>query len=186
MSHSRSVAIFWDYENCAITPAKSHAVANNILNIARASGTVVIFNAYSEWANQKPAKTHDLRLILPSCGVSLVDCPHNGQKNAADTVILADMMAFVSHNPAPATIVLISGDGDFTNTVKELRRRTYNVILFAPTATASKLRAEASTVFNWPPSNKSRVSTSSKKNHLYIRNSPQRTFSYSFSGRKQL
>lgn len=35
---------------------------------------------------------------------------------------------FIDHRP-PATIVLISGDGDFSNALSRLRQRGYNVFL---------------------------------------------------------
>ena len=41
----------------------------------------------------------------------------------------ADILLFALDNPAPATLVLISGDRDFAYTAAVLRRRHYNVIL---------------------------------------------------------
>lgn len=95
--------------------------------------------------NEKSKTT--LRSELQSSGVSLTDCPHNGRKDAADKMILVDMMAFALDNPPPATIVLISGDRDFVYALSTLRNRRYNIVLIVPNKGASIiLRSQANAV----------------------------------------
>ena len=60
------------------------------------------------------------------------------------------MMAHAIDNPAPMTIVLISGDRDFVYAVSILSLRRYRVILLAPRAAYGGLKAQASAVYNWP------------------------------------
>lgn len=61
------------------------------------------------------------------------------------------MLAHAIDNPAPATIILISGDGDFVYAVSTLRLRKYKVILLAPTQCAHwGLKAQANAVYEWP------------------------------------
>lgn len=62
-------------------------------------------------------------------------------------------------NPAPATIILISGDGDFVPAVSLLRLRRYHVVIIAPTQNNMHLsmKHQASEVYDWcsdilPPS----------------------------------
>lgn len=58
-------------------------------------------------------------------------------------------MTFAMDNPAPATIVLITGDRDFVYPVSILRMRRYRVILIAPNNTHGSLRYQASSVLHW-------------------------------------
>jgi len=59
------------------------------------------------------------------------------------------MLAYAIDNPAPSTIVLISGDRDFAYALSILRLRRYQVVLVTlPTAHPS-LTSQASTRFDW-------------------------------------
>ncbi len=60
------------------------------------------------------------------------------------------MMAHAIDNPAPTTIILISGDRDFVYAVSILSLRQYRVVLLASRAAYSGLKAQASAVYNWP------------------------------------
>ena len=59
-------------------------------------------------------------------------------------------MAFVKDNPAPATIILISGDRDFAYLLSTIRWRKYNVVLISNSfMTHESLTAQASVVYDW-------------------------------------
>ncbi|TFK90967.1 DUF537-domain-containing protein [Polyporus arcularius HHB13444] len=148
---STSVAIFWDYENCALPALEPpYTIVNRIRRLAHQYGSVKSFKAYLEYPEQASLKSVNLRSELQSCGVSLIDCPHNGRKDVADKMMMIDMMAHAIDTPAPSTIILISGDRDFVYAVSVLRLRQYRVVLFAPRAAHGSLKAQASAVFNWP------------------------------------
>ncbi|KAL1675070.1 NYN domain-containing protein [Schizophyllum commune] len=115
-------------ENCHFTGGCSgFDIAKNIERVALPHGSVTAFNAYLD--PQLCTISNNLRSELQSSGVALIDCPHNGQKNAVDQMLQTDILLFALDNPAPATLVLISGDRDFAYTAAVLRRRHYNVIL---------------------------------------------------------
>ncbi|KAI4518287.1 hypothetical protein K525DRAFT_280589 [Schizophyllum commune Loenen D] len=115
-------------ENCHFTGGCSgFDIAKNIERVALPHGSVTAFNAYLD--PQLCTISNTLRSELQSSGVALIDCPHNGQKNAVDQMLQTDILLFALDNPAPATLVLISGDRDFAYTAAVLRRRHYNVIL---------------------------------------------------------
>jgi len=62
---------------------------NNIRSVAQTFGSVKLFKAYLEVAEQVPvSRAVLLRSELQSSGVSLTDCPHNGRKDVADKMIL--------------------------------------------------------------------------------------------------
>jgi len=59
-------------------------------------------------------------------------------------------MAFIKDNPAPATIILISGDRDFAYLLSTIRWRKYNVVLISNSfMTHESLTAQASVVYDW-------------------------------------
>ncbi|KAI0721529.1 NYN domain-containing protein [Cerioporus squamosus] len=148
---SASVAIFWDYENCALPALEpSYTIVNKIRRLAHQYGSVKSFKAYLEYPEQMSVKSVNLRSELQSCGVSLIDCPHNGRKDVADKMMMIDMMAHAIDTPAPSTIILISGDRDFVYAVSVLGLRQYRVVLLAPRAAHGSLKVQASAVYNWP------------------------------------
>jgi hypothetical protein len=59
-------------------------------------------------------------------------------------------MAFIKDNPAPTTIILISGDRDFAYLLSTIRWRKYNVVLITNSSmTHESLTAPASLVYDW-------------------------------------
>lgn len=65
-------------------------------------------------------------------------------------MIIADVMAFCLDNPAPCTIIILSGDRDFAYTVSLLRQRLYTVVMIVPPDNAHiSLIRSASVVINW-------------------------------------
>ncbi|KAG9029665.1 hypothetical protein FS837_003499 [Tulasnella sp. UAMH 9824] len=147
------VGIFWDYENCA-TPAgvPGYIVAEYIRNAAHRFGPVSIFKAYLELSTVDiTPKMINLRSELQSSGVSLTDCPRaSNRKDVVDKMLLVDMLAFAMDNPAPAVIMLISGDRDFVYAVSVLRHRKYDVVLVVPPQGAHiTLRSQATVVLDW-------------------------------------
>jgi hypothetical protein len=62
-----------------------------------------------------------------------------------------DMLAFCLDHPAPATIILASGDRDFAYAMSVLRHRQYRMVLVAPAQPTAHvtLRAQASLVLDW-------------------------------------
>ncbi|KAI3662539.1 hypothetical protein MP638_000649 [Amoeboaphelidium occidentale] len=143
-------AVFWDFENCPPpTGMPGYVVVDNIRNVIHNFGHVTLFKAYLEIGDSVGSKKA-LRSELQSSGVSLTDTPHNGRKDAADKMIMVDMLAFAIDNPPPATIVLISGDKDFVYALSTLRNRRYNIVLIVPSKGAPIiLRSQANTILEW-------------------------------------
>ncbi|KAJ6486081.1 hypothetical protein C8R47DRAFT_1128944 [Mycena vitilis] len=167
---SSDVAIFWDYENChASSQISGYEVVSGIRNVAHRFGPVKHFKAYMEVADSDTfLRSFTLRSELQSSGVSLTDCPHNGRKNVADQMIMGvcdrssvgliltaaltpnavDMLAYAMDHPAPATLILISGDRDFAYAVSILRLRRYEVVIISLMAHVS-LKSQASACLDW-------------------------------------
>ncbi|KAF9066885.1 NYN domain-containing protein [Rhodocollybia butyracea] len=148
------VAIFWDYENCSPPSNMSgYELVSRIRDLAHHYGGVKLFKAYTQFFEQVSPRSLALRSELQSSGVSLTDCPHNGRKNVADQMIIADILAFAMDNPYPrtTTIMLISGDRDFAYTLSILRLRMYQVIVVAPPLPGAhiSLKTQASYFIDW-------------------------------------
>jgi hypothetical protein len=109
-----------------------------------------------------------LRSELQSSGVSLVDCPHNGRKEVADKMLIGqtvtrtisflvllnfnlvvDMLAYAIDNPAPCTVVLITGDRDFSYALSILKLRRHRVVLITLPNAHPSLTFQACICFDW-------------------------------------
>ncbi|KAJ1030150.1 hypothetical protein NDA16_001062 [Ustilago loliicola] len=150
------VAIFWDVDNCAPPTGSSGrsvalAVRAAIQNLEQ--GPIVSFKAYLELSSETQAPNAaqvQLRSELQGCGVSLIDTPKSGRKDVADKMMITDLLAYAIDQPAPATVVLISGDRDFAYPLGILRNRGYSVVLVTPPIGAVPiLEASANVVMSW-------------------------------------
>ncbi|KAH0646887.1 hypothetical protein KY289_015057 [Solanum tuberosum] len=59
------------------------------------------------------------------------------------------MLLWAVDNPAPANYLLISGDGDFSNAIHQLRMRKYNILLAQPVYASPALAVAATNVWQW-------------------------------------
>ena len=76
-------------ENCELpATVDGFTVASGISNIAHQYGSVKVFKAYFEMSELNSQRSISVRSDLQSCGVSLIDCPHNGRKDVADKMML--------------------------------------------------------------------------------------------------
>ncbi len=99
-----------------------------------AEGSIAVRRAYGSAENLKGlADTLRTWAIRPFVNLSL-------SKNTTDIALAADAMAFACQQPAPAMIVLGSGDADFVPLVVRLRERGIQVVCVSE---ASKMAPEA-------------------------------------------
>ncbi|RDB24304.1 hypothetical protein Hypma_008807 [Hypsizygus marmoreus] len=150
MQQPEKVAIFWDYENLLPnTNLTGYEIVENIRSVAHTFGSVILLKAYVEIPLAALPRSTSLRSELQASGVSLTDCPHDGRKDVASKMLIVDMIAFAIDNPAPATIVLISGDRDYAYAVSILRLRKYRVVVICPANSHASLMAQASVHVDW-------------------------------------
>ncbi|CAG7860288.1 unnamed protein product [Brassica rapa] len=140
-------SVWWDIENCEVPKGwDAHAIAQNVgsslLNM-NYCGPVSIL-AYGD-TNLIP---HHVQQALSSTGVGLNHVPA-GVKDASDKKILVDMLLWAVDNPAPANIMLISGDRDFSNALHQLSMRRYTILLAQPPRASAPLVAAAKNVWLW-------------------------------------
>ena len=138
------VAVFIDYDKIEIsvtdTLGKDSQVEwKKILEIASRAGRTVIRRAYADWAAQAGAQRDLLGL-----GIDLVHVSSKRGKNAADIRIVIDAVEML-HNPANHVthVLLVSGDGDFTDLVHRLRNAGMMVIGVGVSGTSAEYLVNA-------------------------------------------
>ncbi|KFK23678.1 hypothetical protein AALP_AAs71350U000100, partial [Arabis alpina] len=140
-------SVWWDIENCEVPRGwDAHAIAQNI-------GSALLKKKYS--GPVSICACGDTNLIpegvkqaLSSTGVGLNHVP-SGVKDASDKKILVDMLLWAKDNAAPANLMLISGDRDFSYALHQLRMRRYNILLAQPPQASVPLVAAAKDVWLW-------------------------------------
>ncbi|CAH8389640.1 unnamed protein product [Eruca vesicaria subsp. sativa] len=141
-------SVWWDIENCPVPKGcwDAHNIAqklNSALVNLNYRGPLTI-SAYGNTDLIPKA----VQQALSSTGISLHHVP-SGKKDASDKKILVDMFFWVLDNPAPANLMLISGDGDFSDALHRLRMRRYNILLAHPLQASPSLVASARTSWMW-------------------------------------
>ncbi|XP_056857273.1 uncharacterized protein LOC130506611, partial [Raphanus sativus] len=140
-------SVWWDVENCGVPKGcEGHKIALNIksaLEKMKYCGPVTI-NAYGDINQMR----FSVQQALSSTGVSLNHVPP-GVKDGSDKKIFVDMLLWAMENRAPANIMLISGDGDYSYVLHRLRMMGYNVLLVRPEHASRFLIAATNTIWLW-------------------------------------
>jgi uncharacterized LabA/DUF88 family protein len=129
MGQDTQVAVFIDYDNIEISVEEAFGKNtdvdwNRIFQYASQIGRVVLRRAYADWAEAKEKQRQ-----LLSIGVELVHVNSKRGKNAADIRIVIDALELLySEKEVFTHILLVSGDGDFTELVHRLRVHGKTVI----------------------------------------------------------
>lgn len=141
------VSVWWDFENCNLPQgANGFKVAHSITAAVRGSGIKgpVQITAFGDMAQLSRTNQE----AMSATGITLTHVP-NGGKNSADRSLLVDLMYWVSQNPPPAHLFLISGDRDFATVLHRLRMSNYNILLAGPVSAPGVLCSAASIVWQW-------------------------------------
>ncbi len=127
--NTAQVALFIDYDNIQMSVESLLKNENDvqwqkILETASQYGRVVLRRAYADWAANPNAQRE-----LMALGIDLVHVSSKRGKNAADIRIVIDAMEQIAANNDNFThVVLVSGDGDFTELIHRLRTAGKTVI----------------------------------------------------------
>jgi len=117
------VSICVDLQNTHLT----QILGSLLLEFAKFQGSLIDAKVYynSLCADQVSAKDQ-----LQSLGFKGIDVPCP-LKNSADNQLMVDCLDDIYSNRPPDTVILVSGDGDFVNLVRNLKDRGKKVIVFA-------------------------------------------------------
>ncbi|KAG8383417.1 hypothetical protein BUALT_Bualt04G0010600 [Buddleja alternifolia] len=146
-SRAVRVSVWWDFENCNL-PINSNVfrVAQCVTNAVRANGIKGPIQITAFGDVMQISRTN--QEALSSTGIILTHVPSGG-KNSADRSLLVDLMYWVSQNPPPAHLFLISGDRDFAGILHRLRMNNYNILLASPDSAPSVLCSAATIMWQW-------------------------------------
>ncbi|MCO5558405.1 hypothetical protein L7F22_011986 [Adiantum nelumboides] len=150
MSNFRNskVSVWWDLDNCSIPPnVDAFLVAKNVT--AMLQNACLVGPTTIDAFGDIQCLGRNVSEGLSTTGIDLNHIPL-GTKDAADKAILVAMLFWALENAPPASLVLISSDGDFANALHRLRLKGYNVLLVQPDQTVqSALCGAASSVWYW-------------------------------------
>ncbi|XP_020212108.1 uncharacterized protein LOC109796744 [Cajanus cajan] len=145
-SRNVKVSVWWDFENCQV-PVGMDAmdVAPAITKAVRAHGIKgpLRINAFGDVLQLSRPN----QLALAHTGIHFTHIP--GGKNSADRFLLVDLMDWVTQNPPPAHLFLISGDGDFAGMLHRLRMSNYNILLARSENAPEVLCSAATIIWQW-------------------------------------
>ncbi|KAL3818813.1 hypothetical protein ACJIZ3_004718 [Penstemon smallii] len=146
-SRTVRVSVWWDFENCNLPiNVNVFRVSQCITNAIRANGIKGPIQITAFGDVMQISRTN--QEALSSTGISLTHVPSGG-KNSADRSLLVDLMYWVSQNPPPAHLFLISGDRDFAGILHRLRMNNYNILLASPDSAPSVLCSAATIMWQW-------------------------------------
>jgi len=135
------IGVFLDYENLAIGARQYLGIARfDFGPIARAMaerGRVVYRRAYADWSGFDDDRRH-----LARHQVELVEIPQRmgaSRKNSADIKMVVDALELAFERDYVTTIVICTGDSDFTPLVQKLRELDRRVIGIGVRDSTSKL-----------------------------------------------
>ncbi|XP_061342859.1 uncharacterized protein LOC133289022 [Gastrolobium bilobum] len=146
-SRNVRVSVWWDFENCNLPVGVNVSkIAPAITEAVRANGIrgPLHITAFGDVLQLSKANQE----VLACTGIHLSHVP-NGGKNSADRSLLVDLMYWVSQNPPPAHLFLISGDRDFAGTLHRLRMNNYNILLAVPGKAPDVLCSSATIMWQW-------------------------------------
>uniref|UniRef100_A0A1J3G7I0 Meiosis arrest female protein 1 n=1 Tax=Noccaea caerulescens TaxID=107243 RepID=A0A1J3G7I0_NOCCA len=146
-SRSVKVSVWWDFQKCNL-PAGANVfrVAQSITGAIRNSGIKgpIAITAFGD-VLQLPRSNQE---ALSATGISLTHVPQGGN-NSADSSLITDLMCWVSQNPPPAHLFLISNDKEFASMLHRLRMSNYNILLASKSSAPGVLCSAASIMWDW-------------------------------------
>ncbi|MGH8501455.1 MAG: NYN domain-containing protein [Gammaproteobacteria bacterium] len=127
-SHTRSLALFCDFENIALGVRDSNYAQFDISKVLERlllKGNIVVKKAYCDWDRYKGFKE-----AMHEASFELIEIPHVRQtgKNSADIRMVVDALDLCYTKAHVDTFVVISGDSDFSPLVSKLRENDKVVI----------------------------------------------------------
>ncbi|KAK7265583.1 hypothetical protein RJT34_33204 [Clitoria ternatea] len=141
-SRNVSVSVWWDFKNCNLPLGfDASKVAPAIMHAVRTNGIKGPLNITAFGDVHQLSRTFQESLAYT--GVRLTHVSNDARNNID---ILTDLMFWVSQNPPPAHLFLISGDRDFAGVLHRLRMSNYNILLATPERVPSGVLCGAATI----------------------------------------
>ncbi|XP_020210769.1 uncharacterized protein LOC109795685 [Cajanus cajan] len=144
-SRNVRVSVWWDFKNCdvpaGVDPSKVAPAITKALRANGIKGPLHITAFGDVLMLSKPNRD-----ALANTGIQFTHVPKGG-KNSGN--ILVEIMFWVSQNPPPAHLFLISGDRSFACILHWLRMNNYNILLASPKKASGVLFSAATIMWQW-------------------------------------
>eukprot|EP01018_Ginkgo_biloba_P038371 Gb_39279 [translate_table: standard] len=144
------IGVWWDMESCPLptymNPHVIMSLSTALLANFKIQGNVHHFSAFESF----PKQSNEFKQILAHSGIRLQQIPPD-KSNEIEKTILVDVLFWAMDTPAPAHIIFIVGNLDFSNVFHRLRQRRYNVFLLCSSARAISpgMRTASSACLEW-------------------------------------
>ncbi|NCP86733.1 MAG: hypothetical protein CO094_13040 [Anaerolineae bacterium CG_4_9_14_3_um_filter_57_17] len=138
MPDNAQVALFIDYDNIEISVPEVMGKEIEVdwqvvLETATRIGRIALRRAYADWAVY-PARQREMLGL----GIELVHVSSKRGKNAADIRIVMDALDMINRGTPVTHVLLVSGDGDFTELVHRLRTEGKTVVGLGVSGTSAE------------------------------------------------
>jgi uncharacterized LabA/DUF88 family protein len=124
------IAIYCDFQNVPFNAETS----NRLLNFAKSKGRLIIKKIYY---NSLVGNLSATKPSFENIGYQIIDLTCL-LKNSVDNQIKSDVIDDIWSNNSPDVVILVSGDGDFVNLVRDVKVQGKYFIVVAQKATCKK------------------------------------------------
>ncbi|XP_028798345.1 uncharacterized protein LOC114753793 [Neltuma alba] len=141
------ISVWWEFDGCNLpADVNGYRITHCITEALRAKGIKgpLQIKAFGDVLRLPIANQE----ALSSTGINLVHVP-NGGKNPAHGSLLVELMHWVSKNPPPAHLFLITDNRVFADMLHRLRLDNYNILLATPTKGPKVLCNAATIMWHW-------------------------------------
>ncbi|KAK4264811.1 hypothetical protein QN277_025939 [Acacia crassicarpa] len=141
------ISVWWEFDSCNLpADVNGYRITHWLTEALRAKGMKgpLQIKAFGDVLRLSTANQE----ALSSTGINLVHIPDGG-KNPAHGSLLVDLMHWVSKNPPPAHLFLITDNRAFADMLHRLRLDNYNILLAAPARAPNVLCNAATIMWHW-------------------------------------
>lgn len=141
------ISVWWEFDSCNLpVDVNGYRITHCITEALRTKGIKgpLQIRAFGDVLRLSTANQE----ALSSTGINLVHIP-NGGKNPAHGSLLVELMHWVSKNPPPAHLFLITDNRVFADMLHRLRLDNYNILLATPAGAPKVLCNAATIMWHW-------------------------------------
>ncbi|MDJ0554470.1 MAG: NYN domain-containing protein [Microcoleaceae cyanobacterium MO_207.B10] len=130
--HSPLVSLYWDYQNVHVNRFNPF-LARYCQTFAHLHGDLIRQRVYAYWRQEKLACEQRLHELNFDC----IDVPKT-EKQSVDQKLIADCERELYSTLSADILILITGDGDYINIVRQWKAKGKKVIIFANSKNAKQ------------------------------------------------
>lgn len=126
------ISLYWDYQNIRINSFNPY-LARYVQTFANLHGSLSSQKVYSNWRTEN--QSYEQRLY--ELGFDCIDIPTT-EKQSVDRKLITDCEKELNSTLSADILILITGDGDYKNLVRQWQAKGKKVIIFANSKNANQ------------------------------------------------